>query len=128
MIIEHATGSSWREEVRERIIKLLNLEDTRLPEPGDLSVSDNHAHGYVDMGGTQIDFTMIDSSMAGAAGGHVLITTTSDLARFLNAVWAGELFQNAGTLDAMLTFVEAPDDAEGASRAGMSPGVQGRSL
>lgn len=112
LIVEQATGSSWREEVRERIIKPLNLEDTRLPEPGDLSVSDNHAHGYVDMGGRQIDFTMIDSSMAGAAGGHALITTTSDLARFLNAVWAGELFQNAGTLDAMLTFVEAPDDAE----------------
>ena len=112
LIIEQATGNSWREEVRERIIERLNLEDTRLPEPGDLSVSDNHAHGYVDMGGTQIDFTMIDSSMAGAAGGHALITTTSDLARFLNAIWDGEMFLNVRTLETMLTFVEAPDDAE----------------
>ena len=59
-----------------------------------------------------MDFTLIDSSMAGAAGGHALITTTSDLARFLKAVLADELFKKAGTLDEMLTFVESPDDAE----------------
>jgi len=109
MVIEQATGRSWREEVRERIIKPLNLENTRLPEPGDLSISDNHAHGYFDMGGQLIDFTKIDPSMAGAAGGHALITTTMDLARFLNVVLAGELFQKPGTLDEMLAFVDVPD-------------------
>jgi D-alanyl-D-alanine carboxypeptidase len=109
LIIEHATGSSWREEIRERIIKPLNLEDTRLPEAGDLSILDNHAHGYLDMGGELIDFTKIDPSMAGAAGGHALITTTMDLARFLNVVLAGELFQKPGTLDEMLAFVDVPD-------------------
>ena len=109
MVIEQATGRSWREEVRERIIKPLNLENTRLPEPGDLSISDNHAHGYLDMGGELIDFTKIDPSMAGAAGGHALITTTMDLARFLNVVLAGGLFQKPGTLDEMLAFVDVPD-------------------
>jgi len=112
LVIEQATGRSWREEIHERIIEPLSLENTQLPEPGDLSFSDNHAHGYVDMGGRQMDFTKIDSSMAGAAGGHALITTTSDLARFLNAVLAGELFQNAGTLDEMLEFTEVPVDVE----------------
>ncbi|HEB34919.1 hypothetical protein LCGC14_0839290 [marine sediment metagenome] len=109
MVIERATGRSWREEVHERIIKPLNLENTRLPEPGDLSISDNHARGYIDMGGELIDFTKIDPSMAGAAGGHALITTTMDLARFLNVVLAGELFQKPGTLDEMLAFVDVPD-------------------
>lgn len=109
MVIEHATGRSWREEVRERIIKPLNLENTQLPEPGDLSISNNHVHGYLDMGGELIDFTKIDPSMAGAAGGHALITTTMDLARFLNVVLAGVLFQKPGTLDEMLAFVDVPD-------------------
>jgi D-alanyl-D-alanine carboxypeptidase len=109
LIIEHVTGSSWRGEIRERIIKPLNLENTRLPEPGDLSISDNHARGYFDMGGELIDLTKIDPSMAGAAGGHALITTTMDLARFLNVVLAGELFQKPGTLDEMLAFVDVPD-------------------
>ncbi len=32
-----------------------------------------------------------------------------DLARFLNVVLAGELFQKPGTLDEMLAFVDVPD-------------------
>ena len=115
LVIEQATESSWREEVRARIVKPLNLKGTRLPEPGDLSISDNHAHGYLDMDGNLMDFTEIDPSMAGAAGGHALITTTADLARFVNAVLAGELFQNTATLDEMLVFVDVPEGA-GVSR------------
>jgi D-alanyl-D-alanine carboxypeptidase len=112
MVIEKATERSWREEIRERIISPLKLENTRLPEPGDLSISDNHAHGYLDMGGKLMDFTKIDSSMAGAAGGHALITTTMDLARFLNALLGGELFQKTGTLDEMMAFVDVPEAVE----------------
>jgi len=111
LVIEQTTASAWREKIRERIVSPLNLESTRLPEPGDLSLSDKHAHGYIDMDGNLLDFTRIDSSMAGAAGGHALITTTEDLARFLKAVLAGELFQNTTTLDEMLTFVKVPEDA-----------------
>ncbi len=112
LVIDKATERSWREEVRERIILPLKLDNTRLPEPGDLSISDNHAHGYLDIGGKLMDFTKIDSSMAGAAGGHALITTTMDLARFLNAVLEGELFQKTGTLDEMLAFVDVPEAVE----------------
>ncbi len=115
LVIEQATEISWREEVRERIVRPLSLESTRLPEPGDLSISENHARGYIDMGGELTDFTEIDSSMAGAAGGHALITTTTDLARFLKAVMAGELFQSTETLAQMLTFAEVPEGA-GVSR------------
>jgi D-alanyl-D-alanine carboxypeptidase len=122
LVIEQATEGSWREEVRARVVTPLNLESTRLPEPGDLSISDNHAHGYIDMDGNLIDFTEIDPSMAGAAGGHALITTTADLARFLNAVLAGELFQNTATLDEMLVFVEVPEGA-GVSRYPASYGL-----
>ena len=59
------------------------------------------------MGGQLIDATGIDPSMAGAAGGHALVTTAPDLTMFLDAVLAGELFQNPETLEKMLTFEEA---------------------
>ena len=111
LVIEQTTGHSWREEVRERIIEPLNLENTLLPEPGDLSIPGNHARGYHAMNGALVDLTGVDPSMAGAAGGSALVTTTADLARFLNAVLTGELFQSAGTLNEMLAFVDAPDEA-----------------
>jgi len=111
LAIEQATACSWREEVRVRVIEGLHLDDTLLPEPGDLSIPGNHAHGYMDMGGNLVDMTRIDPSMAGAAGGHGLVTTTTDLACFLEAVLAGKLFQEAGILDEMQTFVDMPQDA-----------------
>ena len=91
------------------MIEPLHLENTLLPEPGDVSIPGNHAHGYAAVSGAVVDITAVDPSMAGAAGGDALVTTVSDLARFLDAVLSGELFQNAGTLDDMLAFIDAPD-------------------
>jgi D-alanyl-D-alanine carboxypeptidase len=125
LAVEHATGRPWREEVRERVVGGLNLKDTLLPEPGDLSIPGNYAHGYMDMGGNLVDMTGIDPSMAGAAGGHALVTTTSDLACFLEAVLAGKLFQTASTLDEMLSFVVMPQDASpGGLAVGYGLGVR----
>jgi len=111
LVIEQATGQSWREEVRERIIEPLNLENTLLPEPGDKSSPPNQAHGYVDMGAGLLDVTEagVDPSMAGASGGQSLITTAEDLEQFLKALLSGELFHNAETLEVMQTFVPWPD-------------------
>ena len=111
LVIEEATGRTWREEVRERIIEELNLENTLLPEPGDKSIPPNQAHGYNDLGAGLVDVTEVgvDPSMAGAAGGQQLVTTAEDLDRFLKAMFAGELFRNAETLDVMQTFVDWPE-------------------
>lgn len=111
LVIEEATGRSWREEVSQRIIQPLGLENTYLPEPGETSIAGVHARGYHPLDGQLVDFTEVDPSMAGAAGGGALVTTAPDLGRFLAAVLAGELFQESGTLDEMLTFVDAPDEA-----------------
>ncbi len=125
LAIEQATGRSWREEVRERIIESLYLDDTFLPEPGDLSIPGNYAHGYMDMGGGLVDLSEIDPSMAGAAGGHALVTTATDLACFMEAVLAGKLYQVATTLDEMLTFVEMPRDTNaGGPAVGYGLGVR----
>jgi len=106
LVIEKVTGHTWRQEVRERIIEKLNLGNTLLPEPGDTSIPGNYFRGYVPINGQFIDVTGIDPSMAGAAGGHALVTTAADLGQFLDAVLAGELFQNIKTLNEMMTFID----------------------
>jgi D-alanyl-D-alanine carboxypeptidase len=109
LVIEEATGESWRDVVGEQVIDRLELEHTSLPEPGDASIGDEAAHGYVPVDGELLDVSDIDPSMVGAAGGQALVTTTEDLTRFLDALLAGELFERNETLEEMLTFVEATD-------------------
>jgi D-alanyl-D-alanine carboxypeptidase len=105
LVIEQATGQSWRSEIRERLVEQLHLFNTLLPEPGESAIPGRHAHGYMDFGAGLMDMTEIDPSMAGAAGGHALVTTTDDLVRFLDSLLDGKLFRKAETLNEMLTFV-----------------------
>jgi len=110
MVIEEATGRSWREEFRERIIEVLALDNTVLPEIDDRTIPGDYAHGYADFGTGVMDVTeMVTASVVGAAGGQSLVTTPEDLARFMDAALAGELFQQDDTLDEMLTWVDWPD-------------------
>jgi D-alanyl-D-alanine carboxypeptidase len=110
MVIEEATGRTWREEFRERIIEELDLENTVLPEIDDRTIPGDYAHGYSDFGGGVMDATeLVTASVVGAAGGQSLVTTPEDLARFMDAALAGELFQQDETLDEMLTWVDWPD-------------------
>ena len=111
LVIENATGKTWREEIRQRIFEPLKLENTLLPEPGDKSSPPNQAHGYNNLGAGLVDVTEagVDPSMASASGGQALVTTAEDLEQFLKALLAGELFQNTGILDEMQTFVPWPE-------------------
>lgn len=118
-LIEQATGQSWRSEIRERLVDQLRLFNTLLPEPGEIAIPGRHAHGYMDFGAGLIDMTEIDPSMAGAAGGHALVTTTADLVRFLVALLNGKLLQKPETLNEMLTFV---DMAQGKTPVGFAVG------
>jgi len=111
LVIEQATEQDWRVQIRERIIQPLGLDDTSLPEPGDTSIEGDYAHGYQAIAGDVIDFTNVDPSMAGAAGGHALVTTAEDLGRFLDALLAGGLFSEEATLTEMMTMVEAMDES-----------------
>jgi D-alanyl-D-alanine carboxypeptidase len=107
LILERATGTSWRSVVRERVIAPLRLKHTSLPKPGHLPAGRDIARGYQSFGGALRDLTDVDSSMAGAAGGHALLTSTQDLSRFLRALLAGKLFERPQTLDAMMASVAA---------------------
>ena len=109
LVIEHATGRSWQQEVTDRVIRPLGLGATVLPAAGNRSWMGPYAHGYLEVNGKVFDVSSVDPSMAGAAGGHALITTGGDLVRFLDALLAGRLFRRPETLRQMLTFAPAPD-------------------
>jgi D-alanyl-D-alanine carboxypeptidase len=110
MVLDRAGGTSWRAQVRARVLSRLGLASTELPEPGDRTVAGDYAHGYQDVGGTPVDLSYVDPSMAGASGGNAMITTVQDLARFIEALLAGQLFARPETLAAMTTMVEAPNE------------------
>jgi D-alanyl-D-alanine carboxypeptidase len=107
LVIEEATGRSWRDAVTDRVIMPLELAATALPTPGDRSLGGPHAHGYAGVNGELLDVTTTDPSMAGAAGGNALISSVGDLVHFLDALLAGRLFQRPETLEAMLDFQPA---------------------
>ncbi len=114
LIIEEVTGQPWRVEVRERIFEPLNMENTLLPEPGDTSIPSNYAFGHLagDLLGKSGEILLspqVDPSMAEAAGGSALLTTTGDLVRFMDGLMAGNLFQNDQTLAELLAFNDASD-------------------
>ena len=116
LVIEEATGQSWRQEMRDRILEPLNLDNTLLLDPTDMTIPGDHARGYADFGTGVMDATeLVNASVVGAPGGQSMVTTPGDLARFWDAVLAGELFQETGTLDEMLSspdvpFIENPED------------------
>jgi D-alanyl-D-alanine carboxypeptidase len=111
MVLDRIGGMSWRAQVRARVLARLGLTSTALPEPGDRTVTSDYAHGYQDVGGTVVDLSFVDPSMAGASGGNAMVTTVQDLARFIEALLAGELFARRETLVAMTTMVEAPNES-----------------
>lgn len=124
LIIEQATGQSWRENIRQRIFAPLassdGLSDTFLPEPGDRKIPGEHSRGYVMWQEKEFDLTEMDPSMAGSAGGHALISSTRDLSALLKALLAGRFFRRPDTLAAMLEFL--PTDQPG-PRQGYGLGI-----
>ncbi|WP_349744124.1 serine hydrolase domain-containing protein [Roseateles cavernae] len=108
LIIDRAAGRSWRAEVQQRLFARLGMRDSSLPEPADLEMPAPFAHGYESVEGVGlVDVSRISPSMAGAAGGHALVTSTADLARFAAALFGGALYRSPATLERMLRFVPA---------------------
>lgn len=121
LVIEEATGQTWRDAVTERVIAPLGLADTSLPEPGDSTMPVPFMHGYGIIGGKVVDLTFIDPSMAGAAGGGALVTTVGDLVTFLTALRSGKLFKDPKTFAMMSDFVAAEGDG---GRVGYGLGLE----
>ena len=108
-VLEAVEGRPWRAVVRRRVLRRADLAHTRLPAPGTVC-PEPCAHGYQEVGGQWLDLTNVDPSMAGASGGHALVTTPTDLTRFHQKLLSGALFRHAATLSTMLDFQPAADD------------------
>ena len=117
-IVTRVAGAPWRQTVQRRVLDRARLVHSSLPRPGDAGC-DSCARGYESIAGDLVDLTEVDPSMAGAAGGGALVTTTADLVRFLRALLAGELFDRPGTLAIMTSFVDAPLPQEGQIQYGL---------
>jgi D-alanyl-D-alanine carboxypeptidase len=105
LIIEKATGMSYEENLKERILEPLGLEQTYLqtgqPEPGALPQAYYHS-----------PFTYTTSewnaSQGWAAG--AVVSTPEEFARFLKALFTGQLFKQPGTLDLMQQHTPAGEN------------------
>jgi D-alanyl-D-alanine carboxypeptidase len=117
-VLEATTGEPWRETVERRVLARAGLTHSSLPRPGNPACR-GCSRGYELIAGELIDFTKVDPSMAGAAGGDALITTTGDLVQFLRALRANRLFDRPATLALMQTFVAAPVPEEAQTGYGL---------
>ncbi|WP_461028830.1 serine hydrolase domain-containing protein, partial [Streptomyces sparsus] len=125
LVIEQATGRSWADEVRSRIIGPLRLTGTSLPGtrttlPGPHPVAYS-APGADTAGGGPRDVTLLNPSWAGAAG--EIVSTVTDLNRFYRALLRGELLPDA---QQSAMFDSVPLDPAGT--AGYGLGVESRTL
>ncbi|MEU4507287.1 serine hydrolase domain-containing protein [Streptomyces sp. NPDC024089] len=108
LIIEKVTGNTYAEEVRERIIKPLHLHETYVPDVS--TIPGPHPRGYAQPGkdAPLLDITKVDPSVGGAAGG--MISSGTDLNRFLGALLRGDLLRPAELREMMKTRRTGSED------------------
>ncbi|MFF3783702.1 serine hydrolase domain-containing protein [Streptomyces sp. NPDC001933] len=101
LIIKRVTGHTYAQEVRERIIEPLHLCETSVPLGP--AIPGPHPRGYAQPGKDVplLDITEVDPSVGGAAGG--MISSGTDLNRFLGALLRGDLLRPAELREMMRT-------------------------
>lgn len=93
IIVEAATGNSYEQELRSRVLETLGLQATVLPEG--TAMPDPHAEGYQyapeseGTGGPDNVTTALDPAAAWASG--ALVSTPGDVSRFFGGLLGGEL-------------------------------------
>jgi D-alanyl-D-alanine carboxypeptidase len=108
-IVERATGSTFAEQLTERVLRPLGLERTYLPDH-DTTLRDAHTRHYSRLGATSPDapihdVTEMSASIGWTAGG--IVSTLSDLGTFIGALLRGALLPPA-QLEQMRTVVPTP--------------------
>ncbi|HRX05258.1 MAG TPA: serine hydrolase, partial [Anaerolineae bacterium] len=108
LIIEKASGKSYEENLNERIIEPLGLEQTYLqtgePEPGALPQAYYRS---------PFDFTTGEWNASQGWSAGAVVSTPDDFATFLKALFTGKLFTDPATLDLMKEHTAAGVDALG---------------
>jgi D-alanyl-D-alanine carboxypeptidase len=115
LLIEAATGRSYAEAIRARVLEPLGLQQTIVPRD-EVTLPEPHAHGYLPVDGERVDLVEFNASQAWAAG--EIVSTAGDLDRFYAALLTGDLLRPT-ELQALLTTVPT-DTADGAYGLGIS--------
>ncbi|WP_220447497.1 serine hydrolase domain-containing protein [Nonomuraea diastatica] len=119
LVVQKVTGRPIGEEITQRVIRPLGLKKTYWPGLGDQKIRGPHPKGYwrTKPGEPYTDVSTMDPSMAWAAG--QLISTPSDLNRFMLALLDGRLLKPE-QLKQMKKTVAAPQfDTTGKARYGL---------
>jgi len=119
MLVQRVTDRPIGEEITRRIIRPAGLRDTYWPHAGQQRLRGEHPRAYWsdEPGAPYEDITRMDPSLGWAAG--QLVSTTTDLGRFMQALVGGELLP-AAQLAEMRRTVRAPGfDAEPGWRYGL---------
>ncbi|WP_406185122.1 serine hydrolase domain-containing protein [Streptomyces sp. NBC_01006] len=125
VLIEKLTGTTYEQALSERILRPLGLRHTSVPARGENRMAGPHHHGYQAVekpggGSTLVDVTDWNSSSNWAAGD--LISTTADLEKFTQALFAGRVVPKA-QLEEMFT-VPAVKDFESGEDAVQTAGMK----
>ncbi|GGF98768.1 hypothetical protein GCM10010912_49380 [Paenibacillus albidus] len=88
LIIQKATGETYAEQIKKRIIEPLQLKETFLPG-NSMDIPKKNARGYLDTGNKLVDFTMFNPSFANSGG--EMISTGEDMTTFFRALLGGKL-------------------------------------
>ena len=107
LVLEEATGQPLQDLVTQRVVRPLHLHGTYLPTSARFRGA--YAHGYFPpsfTGDGYLDVSSFHPSIGWAAGG--LVSTAPDLARFYQALLAGQLLTPA-LLNEMTTTGTSPD-------------------
>jgi D-alanyl-D-alanine carboxypeptidase len=104
-IVERATGSTYADQLAERVLRPVGLSRTYLPGD-DTALSETHTRHYSTLGSTELhDVTDLCADMAWTAGG--MVSTLSDLGTFVSALLGGEVLPPA-QLEQMYAVVPTP--------------------
>lgn len=99
IVIEQITGQSLAQQIRKRILEPLAMQNTFFEYYEPTPKATIFAHSFLG----KMDITnKLNTSYDWAGGG--LVSTTDDLARFIQGLFEGKLFRQKGTLDLMITM------------------------
>ena len=106
LLIEAVTGNTVANEIQDRILAPMNLEETSFDSSP--QIAGNYAHGYADLGDAALtNVTLVNPSAAWSAGGG-LVSTAEDVADFYAGLMGGALLSSE-QLANMMTTIAARD-------------------
>jgi len=105
LIIQKATGETYAEQIKKRIIEPLQLKETFLPG-NSMDIPKKNARGYLDTGNKLVDITLLNPSIANAGGD--IISTGEDLTTFFRALLGGKLLAPEMKKEMMTSTADSP--------------------